>query len=94
MGDSGNGNSDTKCQPGTGASGGAIGKGIANGFTSFFGWGDVYNSLGGEDQTESLQKQADQLQAQIPKLILACAKQQDKINSDMLEAAEIHLNLQ
>jgi len=90
MGDSTNGDSDATCKPGdSSGSASTIMKGIGNGFTSFFGWGDQFNSLGDKDKTEKLQQQADDLQAQIPKLIMACASQQGQIDTELLTAAGV-----
>lgn len=70
----------SECVPSTKVNPTAIGKGIINGVSSFLGWGDLFDSIGGEDQTKALAKQAEQLQTITPQLIMRIAKEQSRIS--------------
>lgn len=86
--DSGGGSSGEAgtCKP-TPPSFNSFGEGFVNGLTSFLGWGNVYNSIGGEDQVDNLTQQAEKLQTITPKLIQKMAILNQQITDELMETA-------
>jgi hypothetical protein len=82
----GNGDS-SQCKPSTKVNPEAVGKGVVNGLSSFLGWGDVFDSIGGEKQTNKLAEQVQKLQTITPQLLIRMAQEQTKISQDQLNAA-------
>ena len=73
-----------KCTPSPPDADGFI-KGFINGVTSFLGFGDTFNSIGGEDVTDELAKQTEKLQTITPKLIIRLAREQEKIIQEQMD---------
>ena len=85
--DNTNSTGNSECVPNTNVNPLAIGKGIINGFSSLLGWGDLFDSIGGEDQMKALAQQSEQLQTITPQLIMRISKDQEKIIGQQMENA-------